>query len=368
MLKTRLLTGLLTWLALAPPAFAQNEPGIGPRPPFLEREPASSIDPDAPPSVFKATIDAANAEGGFGWVPKDLRWGPGADIRVCFLSNDRDLNRFVVSHASSWNDIGANVRFNFGSPSSPRRCQPGIDADVRVVFNTGQGDWSRYGKDARLGNPQWNTGSLHLDMNTITSSGARGTIIHEFGHALGMYHEHQKPIVDGCEDQFNWPVVYESLLRWNGWSAERVDSQLRPVNDFGASLVMSENIDRTSVMLYALPANLYRSSTSRCYIQWPNNEISEMDTAVVRAAYSAETYESQGYGFNAAIARAVENGDEAVARGIALYALPQSTLAEIAATYDEQLSFGFNPTGSEGAEAQLESAINAVISRASQPE
>lgn len=365
----------LAFMALAclsaTPTMAQDEIPAGERLAFIERPPEPRVDETAAPNIFKPVVDAAIAEGGSAWIPRVKTWGPGAVIRVCFINGDDQLNSLVASHASSWNRVGANVRFSFGSMSSPRRCSPGVDADVRVLYNASNANWSRYGKDALIGEsnwdgtPYWNEASLHLDYREVQNEFGRGLVIHEFGHALGLYHEHQKPIDGGCEAEFNWDRVYATMLQQAGWPREKVDSQVRPI--WGFRYAMSEGIDRDSVMLYAFPAsNFLDGADSYCYIRYPMNEISDGDADVLRFAYSDDVWASDNAGMNAAMSEARANGQYAVARGIALYTLPQEKLNEIAATYDSQLALGFNPNG--GAETQLNDALDAALEAAGRPE
>ena len=47
-------------------------------------------------------------------------------------------------------------------------------------------------------------------------------VIHEFGHALGLHHEHQHPF-SKCEDEFDWPRVTKYLTDL-GWSSADITS------------------------------------------------------------------------------------------------------------------------------------------------
>jgi hypothetical protein len=73
-------------------------------------------------------------------------------------------------------------------------------AEIRISFDPSKGSWSAIGTDARntafAGKATMNLGRLPDDGAYLTSR-HKATILHEFGHALGMVHEHQSPARGG---------------------------------------------------------------------------------------------------------------------------------------------------------------------------
>lgn len=72
----------------------------------------------------------------------------------------------------------------------------GEKPDIRITFDTSSGSWSLIGIDAR-NKTDYTAATLNfgwLSDQNPPSSDDRGTILHEFGHALGMMHEHQSPV------------------------------------------------------------------------------------------------------------------------------------------------------------------------------
>ncbi|KAF8438348.1 hypothetical protein L210DRAFT_942962 [Boletus edulis BED1] len=68
------------------------------------------------------------------------------------------------------------------------------EADIRVGFNERDGSWSRIGRNANKykGEVTLNLGGI--DARKEPNDNDFGTILHEFGHALGLLHEHQSPL------------------------------------------------------------------------------------------------------------------------------------------------------------------------------
>jgi hypothetical protein len=76
---------------------------------------------------------------------------------------------------------------------------PTGNATIRITFDPKSGSWSYVGKEIDLidaNHPTMNLGWIGGHSTTITAA-ERGVILHEFGHTLGLMHEHQSPVRDG---------------------------------------------------------------------------------------------------------------------------------------------------------------------------
>lgn len=74
-------------------------------------------------------------------------------------------------------------------------------------------------------------------------------VIHEFGHALGYYHEHQNPST-------NIPWDKEAVYKLyggppNNWSKAQVDQNL--FRKYSRSISQFSEFDKESIMLYTIP-------------------------------------------------------------------------------------------------------------------
>ncbi|KAJ3960111.1 hypothetical protein N0V92_003215 [Colletotrichum tropicale] len=121
-----------------------------------------------------------------------------------------------------------------------------------------------------------------VDENTEEDQ-IRRTILHEFGHALGAYHEHTSPYID---IQWNKDVVYQKLLDENGWDAETVDRNMFTVYPVDQSDATEFDID--SIMLYAYEASWTLDGKGAPF----NTQLSEHDKTYIKFCYPSENFDA----------------------------------------------------------------------------
>jgi len=143
---------------------------------------------------------------------KNSLWNVGQTLRVEFLDGSTLLRQKVIQYATIWEQY-ANIKFDFVQSGS---------SDIRISFAIKGIFQSQVGTDAK-GTPS-NRPTMYLGFseNAPESEFSR-LILHEFGHAIGLQHEHQHP-----ENNIQWnkPVVYQWFLDRLGWSREVVDFNL----------------------------------------------------------------------------------------------------------------------------------------------
>lgn len=167
-------------------------------------------------------------------------WNPGDTLRVRFLDGSPQQRRFVERFAPIWTAY-ANIRFEFGD-------EP--DAEIRVTFKE-PGSWAYMGTDALavgLDQPTANFGWI-VDDTRVTE--ADYTILHEFGHVLGLYHEHQNPL---AKIPWKKEAVYKAYEGPpNFWSREMVEHILfsRYSRDY---FPHEKPFDRESIMAFPIPS------------------------------------------------------------------------------------------------------------------
>ena len=181
-------------------------------------------------------------------------WPNGSTLKVRFMDGTSQQKNTVEQFANEWTEH-ANLSFEFGDAR---------DADIRVSF-AGRGNWSWVGTDARRRPVQEAT----LNLSQVIP----GTIRHEFGHAIGLVHEHSAP--DGGI-QWNKPLIYRELGRApNFWSEEKVDWNV--FYKYDRDQVRASEFDKDSIMIYTIPARW----TLDGFSAGPNDVLSEMDKAFI---------------------------------------------------------------------------------------
>jgi len=115
-------------------------------------------------------------------------------------------------------------------------------ADVRISFSN-PGSWSLLGTDCL----HKKDGSATMNFEWFDV----GTVIHEFGHVLGLIHEHQNP---KGNIKWNVPKVIKYYENSQGWDKDQVETNI--INRYDTSQINGSEFDPQSVMLYFFPADL----------------------------------------------------------------------------------------------------------------
>lgn len=267
--------------ALATPARAQSNFGLPSCVSTLVSGPASAFKRFIPNEV-KGPSELQMR----GVVARSLTWRPGQTIRVCFKSGSRGAHERVIRVGREWMQY-ANIVFDFEDNGAPRLCTGDGRDDIKVDFKDFQGWWSAYGTLSRQRDPSMNLQFFGVDTPRYSNGQPapeielRRTILHEFGHALGMMHEHQSPVA-GCDSEIDWEAAYKMGAQM-GWDREKVHSQM------GALIQISEfnvtEVDRRSIMHYSLPPEIFkRGRNSPCWIP-DNDDLSALDKSFMASIY-----------------------------------------------------------------------------------
>jgi hypothetical protein len=165
--------------------------------------------------------------------PIGKTWMNGSTLRVRFMSGTPAEQAVAREQAGWWASV-ANLKFDFNNAA---------DAEIRITFDPNDGAWSYVGTDCR-GIP-----SNEATMNLGFLDG--GTAGHEFGHAIGLAHEHQNP-AGGI--QWNEQVVIQELAKSpNFWDEQKARHNV--LRKYSADQINGTAFDPDSIMLYFFPAS-----------------------------------------------------------------------------------------------------------------
>lgn len=205
-------------------------------------------------------------------LKKDAKWdGDGQTITVAFMAGTEGLRARVRNTALRWVGSGmANLNLRFVDDVS--------NADIRIDFRAGDGSWSTVGTTCRQvpkNQPTMNFGWINEDS---AEEELRSVVLHEFGHALGLIHEHQSP---NPPIQWKRETVISSLSGPpNSWSVAEIEFNV-------LTAASPEDLDATardplSIMMYPFPASWTTAGFSSGF----NSDLSELDKKFIRKEYT----------------------------------------------------------------------------------
>jgi hypothetical protein len=148
-------------------------------------------------------------------------------------------------------------------------------ANIRISFDPDGGAWSLVGTDA-----------LHQKKGATMNLGWFDvpTVMHEFGHMLGMIHEHQNP--RGDKIKWDESAVFKWAKSTQGWSEKMTEQNI--IDRYDISSINGSNFDPQSIMLYFFPGSLTTNNKGT----HQNLELSGLDVEWISKMYPTKQGET----------------------------------------------------------------------------
>ena len=165
--------------------------------------------------------------------PIGKTWMNGTILHVRFMGGSSTEQSTAREQADWWEQV-ANLKFDFNNAP---------DAEIRITFNPDDGAWSYVGTDCHdipLNQATMNLGFLD-----------GGTAAHEFGHAIGLAHEHSSPF--GGIQWNEQVVIAEAAKSPNFWDEETTRHNI--LRKYSVDQINGTAFDPDSIMLYFFPAS-----------------------------------------------------------------------------------------------------------------
>lgn len=196
-------------------------------------------------------------------------WKAGSTLKIGFLSGDPTVRTRIQASASQWTNY-ANIHFQFvDDPSS---------AAIRIGIDLNNKSYSQVGTDALSIDVHSET--MHFGWLLPTSSQADydSVVLHEFGHALGLLHEHQIP---SSTIKWNEPYVYNVCETQLGWTRDDVYHNI--FEKYTPEQAIFTSMDPASIMMYSFPAS-WTANVPPISTPW-NYKLSDADKQFIALEY-----------------------------------------------------------------------------------
>lgn len=200
-------------------------------------------------------------------------WAPHAEIFIAWHDDgnpaqDADLRLMVERWAPEWMQFAGLTLTFLDNPD---------EADIRVSFRF-PGCWSTVGTSCRTEKRERPTMNFNAArMRRSSERVQRGIVLHEFGHALGLIHEHQHPLTPMVFDEER--IVADVSRPPNNWDEAKIKRNI--ITPALAEEHTSSAYDPDSIMMYAIPRRWLKSGAA----SRENHDLSPTDKAFIAQHY-----------------------------------------------------------------------------------
>lgn len=197
----------------------------------------------------------------------DRVWKGKEFLRVRFLNGSDYLKSKVRDYAPMWTKYAhIKFEFNYDEPS-----------DLRISFVHDGRSWSYIGNSAENVDKKKATMNFGWFDEKTTEVEFRRAILHEFGHALGLVHEHQSPAaLISWKKEFIYSYYAKPPFEWN-------QNVVRDnvFDKYSKTRTQYSSYDSYSIMHYPIPA----AFTTDGYSVGLNTDLSGKDKAFIAKLY-----------------------------------------------------------------------------------
>lgn len=220
-----------------------------------------------PPIAQRAVALGNGSNGGL----RSNFWPTGSTVKVQFMGGSNFVRQKVMQYAQEWTRY-ANINFQFLAYGT---------GDIRISFTQNGSSWSMLGRQAQNAPSNRPTMNFGWFNERTPEYEFRRTVLHEFGHALGLLHEHQNP-AGGIP--WNEAAVYDFYRRTQGWDQQTTYTNVMARQS--ADETQYSAYDAESIMHYPVPPQL----TYGDYEVGLNTTLSATDIAFISKAYPGRNF------------------------------------------------------------------------------
>jgi hypothetical protein len=194
-------------------------------------------------------------------------WDKGTRLGVSLLGGTARQRQRVTAYAPVWSQY-SGLALTF---------VPTPDGDIRVSFDAGALSYSAIGTEATTLPVAQPTMTLAQLADDLPEAQARSLVLHEFGHALGLVHEHQSP---AAGVPWNKPAAYRYFGAAPFYlSPSEIDQQI--LTPYDETVTNHTQFDSQSIMVYPIPASI----TDGQFQVTMNVELSPLDKSFIASQY-----------------------------------------------------------------------------------
>ena len=214
--------------------------------------------------------DARRMAGSRAALLEGAKWPLNSLIKIRFLGGSDQLKQRVRQFADLWVEKGmAALTFKWIVDGK---------ADVRIAFEQGNGSWSLLGTECQHEHDQTKP-TMNFGWLTDASGDVeiREVVLHEFGHALALIHEHQNP--EGGIDWNEAEVMRDLSGPPNLWDEATIRHNV--LDHYDPAKVKATGLDPHSIMMYPIPNRWTKGD----FETGMNTDFSETDRRHIRDVY-----------------------------------------------------------------------------------